>query len=699
MARLVTCSTFAFFALTLAASSFSRPITYEDLIGITDISTPGSSEVEEVALSPDGMLAAIETRQARLSEGDTEIRWMIVPVAGDGGELLDAGDGGEPIPFEPTPGVANGNSLPQIPQWSPDSRWFFYLAKHESAIQLWRTSREGATREQLTRNTSDVRSFRLSASGDRVFFEVGASRVDMAARLKSEEARGFLYDERFAPAYGSTLPMLSARTASIVVPTTVWVYVLSSKTERLATDDEVKIYGERQAQHPSTLNNLRQESRRSRATAWLQISANGVGIDPTLTVAASSDRTANKVTVCGSRICVGHFKGVWISDDGTSVYFLKWTNGDTYGPLGLYRWRLSSREPTEILITSDLLDGCSLSQRSLICIHESSTRPSRLVAIDLVSGDMRVLYDPNPDFSKIEFGAVESFTWRNRNDVEGFGHLVLPPRYDPTKAYPLIVVQYRSAGFLRGGVGDEYPIHAFASKGMMVLSFDRPRHWPSYRASRSMAELNVKLWSGLTDRKFVLSVLDAGLEALEARGRIDPKRVGITGLSDGANTGVFALIHAPSRFAAASLSYTRWNPIYYYLAGPYVQGILDSWGLGNPEDPVSARQWREYSIALNAARISTPLLIQVSDAEFLTETQSFVELRRHSKPVEIYIFSNEEHIKVSPVHRYNIYKRNVQWFMFWLLEEEESDPVDVGQYERWRALRSWKRGVSSVGAP
>lgn len=49
-----------------------------------------------------------------------------------------------------------------------------------------------------------------------------------------------------------------------------------------------------------------------------------------------------------------------------------------------------------------------------------------------------------------------------------------PLDYEPGKRHPLIVTTYRSGGFLRGAVGDEFPIQLFAARGFAVLDFDAP---------------------------------------------------------------------------------------------------------------------------------------------------------------------------------------------------------------------------------
>src|SRR3546814_7367490 len=61
------------------------------------------------------------------------------------------------------------------------------------------------------------------------------------------------------------------------------------------------------------------------------------------------------------------------------------------------------------------------------------------------------------------------------------------PYTTPFLSYPLVVVQYDTRGFLRGGTGDEYPIQALAASGFAVLSVSRPIDYATSiaRAGRS----------------------------------------------------------------------------------------------------------------------------------------------------------------------------------------------------------------------
>ncbi len=665
-------------------------ITAQDLLDIVDIGIGWGAGVisdhdfDGLAVSPDRQWIAIDTRRANLARNDTDIRWIILPLQRPGASV-DAGDGGEPISLVYY-GLTNGYSRGQVPLWSPDSQWIVYRLKRAGQIQLWRSGRDGSRQEQLTHNAADIESFRWSSDGRKLLFRVGESRESIAAASKSEAARGFLYDERFAPGFATT-PLRDPEASE----KHVWVYDLVSRAEQSATTAEETEF--EQLQKGIVLDGRPtakwvRRSRDGRSLVWLEDlrADRSLGVGLPVTIVASRARDASGARACTARQCTGQFKGLWISEDGATVYFLRWISEHQYGSMALYSWATGVGDVNEILRIDGLIEGCAQVGQRLVCTHESATTPKKLVTIDLKTRQQETIFDPNPHFKDLQFGQVTALTWSAPRGIEGFGHLVLPVGYEQGNRYPLIVVQYRSRGFLRGGIGDEYPIHLFAANGFAVLSFDRPEDEELEASSKTYDEVEQKGWVDYRDRRRVLSSLEAGIDQLNNLGIIDPKRVGITGLSDGGETVGFALVRSPDRFAAAAASWTCWNPIMFYLVGPKFQRWLERYGFGDP-DGETRPLWQGISVALNAERIRTPLLVQVSDFELMPEAQMFAALRKYRKPVEMYVFPNEYHIKAQPVHRLNIYRRNLQWFQFWLQSSEAPDPVDPDQYTRWRALR------------
>jgi hypothetical protein len=58
--------------------------------------------------------------------------------------------------------------------------------------------------------------------------------------------------------------------------------------------------------------------------------------------------------------------------------------------------------------------------------------------------------------------------------------------------------------------------------------------------------------------------------------------------------------------------------------------------------------------------------------------------RQLNQPVELFIYTEDLHVKNKPVRRYEFYRRNVDWLSFWLRDEEDPDPAKDEQHKRWR---------------
>ena len=157
----------------------------------------------------------------------------------------------------------------------------------------------------------------------------------------------------------------------------------------------------------------------------------------------------------------------------------------------------------------------------------------------------------------------------------------------------------------------------------------------------------------------------------------------------------YALIHTPERFSAAAISTCGLEPHSVMVDGGIAQADwFRSVGFPPASQP-DPEFWKPMSLTLNAARIRTPLLMQIADDEYHQALGAFTALREHEKPVEMYVFPNEHHNKWQPVHRAAIYARNIDWFAFWLQGKLDPDPGKAAQYRRWEAMRD---GVADAPA-
>jgi dipeptidyl aminopeptidase/acylaminoacyl peptidase len=260
-----------------------------------------------------------------------------------------------------------------------------------------------------------------------------------------------------------------------------------------------------------------------------------------------------------------------------------------------------------------------------------------------------------------------------------FGRLVLPNGYVRGQRYPLIFTTYRAGTqFLEGAVGNEFPIFPFAAHGFVVFAMDTG-------TSNIVSDSGDREFSSMRVRK-PLEAMMMLRDQLANEGIVDPQRCGITGLSYGGDIAAHA-VATMNVFKAASLPVSWQDPITHTLGSVTFTKELEKRGFTYPYDDGALEEWRNQSVALNAARVTTPLLIQAPESEAMVSIETFKALKRHKVPVEWYVYLGEGHVKVQPRSKYLAYQRNLDWFRFWLKEEEDSDPAKAEQYARWRKLR------------
>jgi hypothetical protein len=233
---------------------------------------------------------------------------------------------------------------------------------------------------------------------------------------------------------------------------------------------------------------------------------------------------------------------------------------------------------------------------------------------------------------------------------------------------------------LRGGSGDEYPVYPLAAQGFAVLCFNQ---WMNnWEAEANGPDPTPPDNDGDGYRDHIQSGLDAAISELDRMGVIDTNRIGVTGLSAGAQTVEYAIIHRP-RLAAAIESGTMFEATgISFCARGGCEGLRRR-GLASP----ASEGWNTRSMSRSAGRIRTPLLINASDQEMIRSVEPVRALGIAGRPAELYVYPDEYHIKYQPAHRLAIYNRNIDWMNFWLRGVESGLIGDASQYTRWRAMR------------
>lgn len=613
------------------------------------------------SVSPDGRYAALTMRRA--DAGTDSYCVGVVLIALDGTappRLLDSG--GEPVPLvfdiRGVPAIPNGVFRPATPLWSPDGATIVYQRRDAGITQIWRVGLDGRPARQVTRLSTDALA--VEWSGNTLLLTSRPSLASGSAAIEREGRTGYHYDARFwtlseaRPRPGPPLPLV--------------VEAIDSRTG-VGSRPAPPLAIPPGAAHPSARSPVGDR-------AWVASDTPELPFAPMRLHVEVRGRALPCREVCREGVA-----GLWWQ--GKTLLFLRSGGPAEGGTTTLWRWRVrSAAAPVRVLQTHDAIGGCQLAGASLICARETATHPRTLVRLDPDTGAMATIWDPNPEFGQVQLGHVERLYWSAADGVATYGDLVLPPHHAPGQRHPMIVVQYTSRGFLRGGTGDEYPIQLLAARGYAVLSFQEPvlpgaEHAPDLDA---LQRRNIENWAG---RRQIFDALIAGVDAAIARGVIDPDAIGITGMSDGATTAQFALIHS-TRFKAAAISSCCDDKSGLFALGLAYRDAVLRWGYP-PASADGRAFWRDQSLVANADRLRTPLLMQLPDGEYRMGIESFSALDQQGAPVEMFVFPDEHHVKSHPAHRLAIYERSVAWFDFWLRgETRRAAPSDL---TRWRALQ------------
>jgi len=649
----------------------SRPVTSMDLLEIRD--------QMGVSISPDGKYVAFVAAQAVYETNSYRSGMYIVGTA-SGSTPICLGTAGAPRWTD------INYLLPDPPQWSPDSKYVTYLAQMDKAAkrQVWRWSVEGGHPIQLTDVPGDVQSYYWTPDRSNLVVTLEKPRDPTEIQRLSED--GIEYDGGFNATRGR--PVVSEVLASKPTELETWIHTVSTGEERKAAKGGADLLGRwasdiGEEYYDGTtfvghhLLDAKVSPDGSRVAYRYLVDPGGTKVFYELF--SKPVRGGTPVDVAPGVYFVGDY---WWAADSSRIYYSQ--NLGDGRPNKLMAVSAEGGTPEQVFGSSDSLYSCSPDRgfKYMACARENRATPAQVALVNLAAGSVRMLVDLNPEFANLELGSITRLDGVNRYGDHWWAHLVKPLNYEPGKKYPLIVTTYRTSEFLRGASGDENPIHVYAAHGFAVLSFDmglgiydnKPGDFQRFLSWFESEEASIEM----------------AIEKASEMGIADSTNVGLTGFSRGTEIVAYAITHT-KLFRAVSGAAGDGSPYFYYMAPRRVQDNFSKDGVGGWPEGRSKANWKLMAPELNADRIDAPVLNNDPDSEFLPDLALYTSLRELGKPVQLFIYPNELHRVNQPKHRYQIYERNLDWFRFWLKNEEDPDPAKAEQYARWRELRKMQQ--------
>jgi dipeptidyl aminopeptidase/acylaminoacyl peptidase len=257
------------------------------------------------------------------------------------------------------------------------------------------------------------------------------------------------------------------------------------------------------------------------------------------------------------------------------------------------------------------------------------------------------------------------FTAPDGANVQGW--VLYPPDFDPaisrdgspSRLYPLAVFIH-GGPHLMWGPGSRSMWHewqAAAARGYVVF-FCNPRGGEGY--GELWRSALYRAW-GEADMPDIM----AGIDAVIARGGVDPSRIAVTGGSYGGYMTAWLIGHS-DRFCCAVAARGVYNLLTEHSTSDAHELIELEFG-GYPWE-LHEELW-DHSPLAHAHKIDTPLLILHSELDYRVPVseaeQLFSFLRRRKKTVELVRYPREGHELTrsgEPRHRADHMRRTLEWF-------------------------------------
>jgi dipeptidyl aminopeptidase/acylaminoacyl peptidase len=312
-------------------------------------------------------------------------------------------------------------------------------------------------------------------------------------------------------------------------------------------------------------------------------------------------------------------------------------------------------------------------QTLLYAYSTASTPPQWYTAHlvgDRLAGALQVT-DLNSDLAKKAPSVTELVYWKGALDEEVEGVLYYPHNYHPGKKYPLVVMIHGGPAWLDMDVWNDSwhdPINLVTDRGAFAFK-------PNYHGSLNYG---LKWAESLADGKYYdlpLADIEKGVDALLARGLVDPNRLATMGWSNGAILSMALVVRTPRyRAAAAGAGGAEW--VGDWGACEFGASFSNYYFGKSPlEDPLL---YIKMSPFYQFDRVRTPtLLFQGTEDRNVPPHHGWMQYRALQQlgktDVRLVLFPGEPHSLKKLIHQRRKVEEELAWFDRYLFKSADEE--------------------------
>ncbi|MDL2224121.1 prolyl oligopeptidase family serine peptidase [Bacteroidales bacterium OttesenSCG-928-M06] len=338
--------------------------------------------------------------------------------------------------------------------------------------------------------------------------------------------------------------------------------------------------------------------------------------------------------------------------------------------INVYVYDQKTRKYSKLNLPEEIIGSFQVADNQPVALFrgESHVNAYRVYSYDLKSGKSTLLVDPfKEQLQELNLSTAKKWVFTaTASDTEIDGRYYLPPSFDPSKKYPMIVYYYGGTSPTSRTFESGYPLQVYAALGYVVYTI-QPSGTTGY--GQEFSSRHVNAWGNVTADE----IIEGTQLFCKEHSFVDSSKIGCIGASYGGfmtqylqtQTNIFAA--AVSHAGISSIA-SYWGEGYWGYAYSSVASA-NSYPWNNPE------LYIKQSPLFNADKINTPLLLlhgMVDTNVPIGESiQMFNALKILGKEVEFIQVEGENHGIANYKRRIEWNKTIYAWFNKWLKDQPE----------------------------
>ena len=361
----------------------------------------------------------------------------------------------------------------------------------------------------------------------------------------------------------------------------------------------------------------------------------------------------------------------WSLADGM-IYFTAEDNDS----VNLFRLNPLSGQFQRIVLPEELVENFALASGSpsMVLCAQSASNSDRLYALDLkgVKNEiikyekyLRLLEDLSAETLKdVELGACEPYVYTNERGEHISCRYYLPPHFDATRQYPMIVNYYGGCSPTSRTFESRYPQHAYAALGYVVLVVN-PHGATGFGQEWSAQHVNTA-GEGVAE-----DIIGAVKAFCREHSWVNEKKIGCIGASYGGFMTQY--LQTKTDIFAAAISHAGISDHTSYWGEGYWGYTYSQVSMANSYPWTRKDLYVDQSPLFNADKIHTPLLFLHGDADHNVPVgesiQMYTALKLLGRPTAMVLVKDQDHHILEYTKRLRWQNTIWAWFARWLQDD------------------------------